>query len=151
MRVERPAPKGRTSMRRRPHNVVRTVDLPSGRTLEVVQSDNGTPYTRIKPAVAAPDRDLCVCERCERDLVEPVEWAAAGPAQWRVDLYCPNCDHASSGVFSQECVDRFDERLDDATAAIVSDLKRLEAATMAEDVERFIGALNSGAILPEDF
>ena len=56
---------------------------------------------------------------------------AAGPAQWRVDLYCPNCDHASSGVFSQQSVDRFDERLDDATTAIVSDLKRLEAAGMA--------------------
>ena len=138
-------------MRRRPHNIVRTVDLPSGRTLEVVQPDNGSPYTRVQPPVAAPDRDLCVCERCERDLVEPLEWEAAGPAQWRVDLYCPNCDHASSGVFSQECVDRLDGRLDDATSAIVSDLKRLEAAGMAEDVERFIGALNSGAILPEDF
>ena len=138
-------------MRRRPHNVVRTVDLPSGRTLEVVQPDNGAPYTRVQPPVADPDRDLCVCERCSCDLVEPVEWAAAGPTLWRVDLYCPNCDHASSGVFSQGCVDRFDERLDDATAAIVSDLKSLAAAAMAEDVERFIGALNSGAILPEDF
>ena len=138
-------------MRRRPHNVVRTVDLPSGRILEVVQPERGAAYTRVKAPAPDADRDLCLCERCGRDLVEPTDWVSAGPTVWRVDLYCPNCDHATSGVFSQECVDNFDQRLDDATAAIVSDLKRLAAAAMAEDVERFIGALNSGAILPEDF
>jgi hypothetical protein len=138
-------------MRRRPHHVVTTVDLPSGRVLEVVQPKGGAAFTRVKAPTPDADRDLCLCERCDRDLVEPTDWTAVGPALWRVELYCPNCDHASSGVFSQECVDRFDERLDGATAAIVSDLKGLAAAAMAEDVERFIGALNSGAILPEDF
>ena len=138
-------------MRRRPHNVIRTVDLPSGKTLEVVEAENGTAYTRVKQPAPAADRDLCVCEACNRDLVEPLDWEAAGPRLWRVELYCPNCDHSVSGVFSQESVDRFDERLDAATSSLVSDLKRLEQATMAEDVERFIGALNSGAILPEDF
>jgi hypothetical protein len=54
-------------------------------------------------------------------------------------------------VFSQECVDRFDERLDAGMTAVVQDLKKLEQANMADDVERFIGALRAGAILPEDF
>ena len=138
-------------MNPRPPHVVRTIDLPSGKTLEVVQPEAGEPYTRVRPAPALEDRDLCICERCASDLVEPVEWTAAGPERWRVALSCPNCDYWTEGVFSQECVDRFDERLDDGTAILVAELKRLQQANMADDVERFIGALRAGAILPEDF
>jgi hypothetical protein len=135
---------------RRPLQVVRTVDLPSGKVLEVVQPESGRPYTRLRP-VDCDDRDLCVCEMCSSELVEPVEWASAGPERWRVALRCPDCDYWTEGVFSQECVDRFDERLDDGTAVLVEDLKRLQQANMREDVDRFIAALNSAAILPEDF
>jgi hypothetical protein len=137
--------------RRTPH-VVSTVDLPSGKVLEVVQPETGEPYTRIRPtAPAQEDRDLCICEMCASDLVEPVEWAAAGAGCWRISLSCPNCEYWTEGVFSQECVDRFDERLDDGTAVLVNELKRLRQANMAEDVERFSRALQAGAILPEDF
>ena len=137
-------------MSHRPPRVVSTIDLPSGKVLEVVQPDAGAPYTRVK-AMPADDRDLCICEQCGSALVEPVEWAAAGPERWRVALSCPNCDHWTEGVFSQECVDRFDEQLDEGTTILVSELKRLQHANMEEDVERFVAALNVGAILPEDF
>ena len=139
-------------MSRRPPQVVSTVDLPSGKVLEVVQPETGAPYTRVKePAYQDSDRDLCICERCSSELVEPVEWAAAGPSSWRVALRCPDCEHWTEGVFSQECVDRFDERLDEGTGVLLDDLKRLEQANMSEAVDRFIGALQAGAILPEDF
>jgi hypothetical protein len=134
----------------RPQHVVRTVDLPSGKILEVVYPEHGSPFTRLRP-VPAEDRDLCVCEVCSAELVEPTAWESAGAERWRVSLHCPNCDHVSEGVFSQECVDRFDDRLDEGTAAMVDDLKRLENARMSEEAERFIGALMAGAILPEDF
>jgi hypothetical protein len=134
----------------RPQHVVRTVDLPSGKTLEVVYPEAGEPFTRLRPALPQ-DRDLCLCEACDSDLVEPVEWESAGGECWRVALRCPNCEHTSEGVFSQECVDRYDERLDDGTGALVADLKRLEHAAMAEHVERFAGALAADAIVPEDF
>ena len=136
---------------RRPTAVVSTVDLPSGKILEVVHPDAGTPYTRVKPAVSDDERDLSICEACDASLVEPLEWESAGHARWRLTLHCPNCDRCSQGVFSQDCVDRFDERLDDATAAMVSDLKRLEHARIEEELELFVNALNAGAILPEDF
>lgn len=138
-------------MRRRTPNVVRTVDLPSGKVLEVVEPESGHAYTRVRPPAPGEERDLRVCEACATDLVEPVDWAGAGPERWRVTLRCPNCEHVTDGVFSQACVDQLDERLDEATSAIVADLKRLAHATMIADVERFIGALNAGAILPEDF
>lgn len=138
-------------MRRRQPQVVTTVDLPSGKILEVVHPEGGPPYTRVKPAPADADRDLSLCEGCASQLVEPIEWESAGAERWRVVLFCPNCDQVSEGVFTQACVDAFDEALDDGTAAMVADLKRLEHARMVDDVERFVGALNSGAILPEDF
>ena len=137
-------------MSHRPPRVVSTIDLPSGKVLEVVQPDAGAQYTRVK-STPAEDRDLCVCEHCASELVEPVEWSAAGPERWRVALSCPDCGYWTEGVFSQECVDRFDERLDEGTTVLVSELKRLQHANMSEDVERFIGALNLGMILPEDF
>ena len=138
-------------MSRRPPQVVSTIDLPSGKVLEVVQPEQGRVYTRVKAAPADADRDLCICEVCSSELVEPVEWEAAGPERWRVALSCPNCGYWTEGVFSQECVDRFDERLDEATAVLLSELKRLRHANMIDEVECFIGALNAGAILPEDF
>ena len=138
-------------MSRRSPQVVSTIDLPSGKVLEVVIPDGGQPYTRVKTATTDTDRDLCICEVCSSDLVEPVEWEAAGPERWRVALSCPNCDHWTEGVFSQECVDRFDESLDEGTAVLLAELKRLRHDNMADDTERFIAALNAGAILPEDF
>ena len=138
-------------MHRRPPEVVTTVDLPSGKVLEVIQPAGGEPYTRLRSEPASPSRDLSVCEACSRDLVEPFAWQPAGPALWRIGLYCPNCDHTETGVFPQECVDRFDESLDDATAAMVMDVRRLGHARMSEDVDRFIAALHADAILPEDF
>jgi hypothetical protein len=138
-------------MSRRPPQIVSTIDLPSGRVLEVIQPEAGQPYTRVKSAPADQDRDLCVCEHCASELVEPVEWAAAGAGRWRVALSCPNCGYWTEGVFSQECVDQLDERLDEGTTVLVTELKRLEQANMTEDVERFAAALHAGAILPEDF
>lgn len=137
-------------MSRRLPQIVRTVDLPSGKVLEVVQPETGDAYTRVKES-APDDRELCICEMCGSDLVEPVEWSSAGPGRWRVALQCPNCEHGAEGVFSQECVDRFDERLDEGTALLLEDLKHLAHANMTDDVERFIGALRAGAILPQDF
>ncbi len=138
-------------MSRRSPQVVSTIDLPSGKVLEVVKPDSGAPYTRLKSTPADEDRDLCICAMCSSELVEPVEWDAAGPERWRVALSCPNCGYWTEGVFSQECVDRFDERLDEGTAVMLAELKRLRHANMADDAEHFIAALNAGAILPEDF
>ena len=138
-------------MRRRQPEVVSTIDLPSGKVLEIVRPEGGAPYTRVKPSPAEADRDLSLCESCGSGLVEPTAWEAAGAERWHVVLFCPNCERTSEGVFSQACVDRFDERLDEGTAVMVADLKRLERARMEDDAERFIGALNAGAIAPEDF
>ena len=66
-------------------------------------------------------------------------------------LHCPNCDLYREGVFTQETVESFDEELDRAGDALARDYNRLMRANMAGEIERFVGALNSDAILPEDF
>ena len=48
-------------------------------------------------------------------------------------------------------MDRFDDELDRGTEALMRDLKRLTQANMEDEIDRFVLALGSDAILPEDF
>jgi hypothetical protein len=142
---------------------VKRVVLPSGKTIEVVyfkETDLPRPVVEspLEELPAAPehppaeaDQDLHVCVDCESELVYPVQWEESGPENWSVLLHCPNCDIYREGVFSQECVESFDEELDRGADALARDYKRVMRANMAEEIERFVGALHSDAILPEDF
>ncbi len=137
---------------------VKRVLLPSGKTIEVVyfrDSDAAeealqAPGTTDYPP-AEPHQELHVCMECASDLVYPVEWDESGDENWSVLLHCPNCDIYREGVFTQQTVEVFDEELDRGADALVRDYKRLMRANMAEEIERFAGALNTGAIVPEDF
>ncbi len=131
---------------------VRRVTLPSGRQIEVVYFE-----TLAEDAAAAiparPDtlRDLHECPCCDRDLVFPVEWEEVSPTHWEVLLRCPNCEWSEVGTFDQPTVDNFDEKLDIGTEILLRDLKRLQQANMEEEIDRFVKAIDAGAILPEDF
>jgi hypothetical protein len=133
------------------------VTLPSGKTIEVVYFADDP---RIADAgdAAAPGhqpaerhQDLHVCVECDSELVYPVQWEEAGPENWSVLLHCPNCDVFREGIFTQENVELFDEELDRGADVLARDYKRLMRANMAEEIDRFVGALDAGAILPEDF
>jgi hypothetical protein len=128
---------------------VRRVVLPSGRAIEVVYFEN-QPAHALHPA-GDERADLHVCPDCDKTLVYPVEWEEASPTHWEVRLRCPNCEWTSVGLYDQPTVDRFDERLDHGTGALVRDLKRLTRANMEDEVERFSCALASDAIWPMDF
>lgn len=137
---------------------VRRFTLPSGRTIEVVyfgggRSEPPAPGGDASPGhpVAEPYQELHVCPLCDSELVYPVTWEEAGPENWAVLLHCPSCEAYREGVFSQENVEAFDEELDRGTEALTRDYERLARANMAEEIERFVGALRAGAILPEDF
>lgn len=122
------------------HSISRIV-LPSGRAIEVVRFD-------LEPT----EHDgLHVCPSCSSQLVQPVEWLQAPVGFWRLTLQCPNCDWWRDGVFDQAQVDALEEELDDGLAAVLSDLRRLTHANMAGEIERFVTALGTDLILPEDF
>ncbi len=134
------------------------VTLPSGKTIEVVYfnepaaatANDAAPTESNWPA-AEPDQELHTCLECHSQLVYPVEWEEAGAENWSVLLHCPNCDVFREGVFTQDTVELFDEELDRGADALARDYKRLMRANMADEIDRFVGALNAGAILPEDF
>ena len=127
---------------------VKRVVLPSGKTIDVVYFD---PENAPQGAQESVRHELHVCRECRSELVYPTEWEEAGPECWRVALRCPNCEWSVSGVFPQDLVDRFDERLDEGTEQVVGDLRELMRANMTEEIDRFVAALDAGALLPEDF
>ena len=137
---------------------VKRVLLPSGKTIEVVYFRDGGPVDEAPQAArttddlpAEPHQELHVCMECSSELVYPVEWEESGDENWSVLLHCPNCDIYREGIFTQHTVEIFDEELDRGADALARDYKRLMRANMAEEIDRFVGALDSGAIVPEDF
>ena len=103
------------------------------------------PMTRIDQAATCP-HDNCNC-----DLRYPIDWEQAEGTLWRVTLRCPNCEEISPGVMDEELIQKFDDKLDRRTDNFVRDLRVLTYANMATEVNRFVGLLDEGHILPEDF
>jgi hypothetical protein len=137
---------------------VKRVLLPSGKTIEVVYFRETVPVPEAPEALHTTDdppaeahQDLHVCMGCSSDLVYPVQWEESGTENWSVLLHCPNCDVYREGIFTQDTVEVFDEELDRGADALARDYKRLMRANMSEEIDRFVGALTAGAILPEDF
>ena len=134
------------------NHFTKRVTLPSGKTIEVVYfTDEIHPDGADAHAPAEQQQDLHVCVECDSELVYPVQWVEAGPENWSVLLHCPNCDVFREGVFTQDNVELFDEELDRGADTLARDYKRLMRANMADEIDRFVGALDAGAILPEDF
>ena len=125
-----------------PNHSVHRIVLPSGRKIDVV---------RFHDAPAAEQHDLHVCPECQCDMVQPINWTEASDDQWELLLRCPNCDWSTEGVFEQSAVEDLEERLDEGLADLLSDLQRLTQANMAEEIDRFLAALQTDLILPEDF
>jgi hypothetical protein len=122
---------------------VRRIQLPSGKSIEVVRFDGRE---------EAPARDgLHICQDCSSELVQPAEWRATSDDRWDLTLHCPNCDWCSRGSFTQAQLEGLEEQLDLGVEAIVRDLQRLTSANMADEIERFAAALEADLILPEDF
>ena len=139
-------------------NQTKRIVLPSGKTIEVVYFESHVAPSQAAqqpeapaPAPAEDTRELHVCVNCDSELVYPVQWEEAGPDSWHILLRCPDCEWNESGVFPQSQCDRFDDELEAGTETLSRDFKRLVTANMAEEVERFIQALDADAIQPMDF
>jgi hypothetical protein len=139
---------------------VKRIVLPSGKTIDVVYfSDAVSELTAPRPQGAtqqplagpAEHLDLHVCPDCYSELVYPTSWEEAKPREWRVTLRCPECEWIDEGSYPQDVVDRFDEVLDLGTEALINDLRQLTCANMAEEIDRFVHALDAEAIQPMDF
>lgn len=135
---------------------VRTIVLPSGKTIEVVYFEDQLVGFLTDPPPAPEhghgvDDDLHHCRSCASSLVYPLDWAEVGSKHWEITLRCPNCEWLGTGIYPGETVERFDGELDRGTESMISDLRRLMHTNMEEDIERFSIALQCGHIMPEDF
>jgi hypothetical protein len=106
--------------------------------------------TRSSDSTCAPDQ-LHICFHCASELVLPLDWSEEGHRHWRIVLRCPECESRREGVFEQAAVERLEDELDRAAAALLGDLRRMTHANMADEIEFFIRALDADLIGPSDF
>jgi hypothetical protein len=125
------------------HHTVHRIVLPSGRKIEVVRfHEDGTDL---------PYRPLHVCRSCSAPLIQPLAWAETDEDHWELTLLCPNCGTTTTGVYNQAAVEELEERLEEGLSEMLADLHRLAQANMADEIDRFVSALDANVILPEDF
>ena len=62
-----------------------------------------------------------------------------------------SASHRREGVFEQAAVERLEDELDRAAAALLGDLRRVTHANMSDEIEFFIRALDADLIDPVDF
>jgi hypothetical protein len=105
----------------------------------------------LGPSLPTRSPWLHVCTSCGGELVHPLDWSEEHPGFWRILLRCPECEEVREGVFGQAAVERLDEELDRATAALLSDLRRMTHANMTQEIEFFVRALQADVIVPSDF
>lgn len=96
-------------------------------------------------------RPLHICPACESPLVQPLAWSETEDERWELELSCPNCEWRDEGVFSHLEVEDLEDRLEDGLTDLLDDLHRLAQANMADEIDRFVRALEADLILPEDF
>ena len=124
------------------HHAVRTIVLPSGRSIEVVRFDD---------TASTETRQLHVCPECTSAMVQPHNWSETADGSWQMTLQCPNCGWLETGTYANHEVELLEEHLDVGVEEMIDDLRRLTHANMLVDVDRFVAALEQDCILPEDF
>ena len=141
---------------------IKKIILPSGKAVEIVyfdaegQRDEIVDRT-VRDGFAAPGgtrlpvHDLCTCPQCTGRLVYPIDWREAPGDGWELELRCPDCEWRTRAPFDQDVVERFDEALNGATDDLIETLERVSRENMSEEIDRFVQALASDAILPFDF
>jgi len=128
----------------------RTVELPSGKTVEVFYFSRD-PVRRRAPTAPAPTPNLESCPHCASDLVYPIAWNDAYERRYELALRCPNCEWTDVDTHDWDTVQRLDERLQQGERALIADLHALTRANVEEDFDRFITALRDGHVWPMDF
>ncbi|HEY6636684.1 MAG TPA: hypothetical protein VIZ61_03285 [Solirubrobacterales bacterium] len=83
--------------------------------------------------------------------MQPVNWYEQDDGHWNVELRCPECQWSGRDSYSQNEVDRYDEEFDRGGEQLIEDLRALTRANMKEEADRFVTALVTDSVLPEDF
>jgi len=109
--------------------------------------DEVTPIAGSKTEVA-----LHVCPQCDSHLAQPTCWEQTPTeGEWKLWRRCPECEWRGEGVYGEQVIDDYDERLDFGTRELASELRTFERANMRSFLESFSKALQADLIGPDDF
>ena len=92
-----------------------------------------------------------VCPACGRDFVCPVEWGEASATHIWVRLRCGECGEFREAEFTDEVLDLYDRRLDEAAASIARAAEKLHRDWRAREADAFAAALDRDLIDAGDF
>ena len=126
---------------------IKKIILPSGKSVEIVYFHAEEAMLEVDDAAV----NLESCPECAGELVYPVSWRETEGDSWEIELRCPNCEWEERGIFRHSDVERFDEVLNHGTDRLIDDLEHLTKANMEADIDRFVEALRTDAIMPMDF
>jgi hypothetical protein len=127
-------------------NIRPSAPAPPAKNMDFVRASRpGAPEGACAPG------QLHVCFHCSGELVFPLDWSEEGHRHWRIVLRCPECESRREGIFEQAAVERLEDELDRAAAALLGDLRRVTHANMSDEIEFFIRALDADLIGPSDF
>jgi hypothetical protein len=138
---------------------IKRVTLPSGKVVEIVYlqpADGepvqiGEPTVIEEPAATIRVRRIELCPSCGGDRVHPTDWSEVQDMRWELHVRCPDCRWRATDVFEQPEVERFDDFLAAGTDHLIAELDRVTRENMADQLERFLRALEHDAIEPMDF
>ena len=97
------------------------------------------------------ERQLHICNGCESDLVQLIDWGEPKNGFWELVLKCPECDQVDEGFYGRKEVQALEEKLDAGLTEVLYDLRQLYLSNMEEWIGSFTEALQIDLILPEDF
>ena len=92
-----------------------------------------------------------MCQVCGGEFVYPAEWQEVDETHQWVRLRCGACETWREDVFSDEALDRFDRRLDEAAELMADEADRLHWAWRAAEADTFAAALHRNLIDAGDF
>lgn len=92
-----------------------------------------------------------LCSMCGADFVCPIEWEPVDDVHVWVLLRCGECGAWREGEFTDEVLDAFDRRLDEAAVKIARAADRLHADWRATEADAFAQALDRDLIDAGDF
>lgn len=95
--------------------------------------------------------ELQTCPLCRTNLVYPVERYQMNDMEWRVLMLCPNCLCKRELLVDRETVRELLKTARVGRESIMKELDNMQKKNMAEELDKFITALQKDHILPIDF
>jgi hypothetical protein len=92
-----------------------------------------------------------LCAACGSDFVCPIEWEPVDEDIVWVLLRCGECGVWREGEFTDEVLERFDRRLDEAAVQIARAADRVHADWRSTEADAFAAALDRDLIDAGDF